>query len=1362
MYFTHRFNLLRNIGAVCAFLISTATSAQSEHPDWSTLMKDPSVSFDSIVQLHESLWPTPPSEPGSGYKPFQRYKWLYEQRLSEQGTIPSGNDVWRTWEDLKHHLASRSPMGNWQPLGPVLDDITTRDEIEGVGRTSALAFHPTDPDRMLCGTPAGGLWSSGDGGQNWSSNTDWLPTLGVSAIVYHPTNPEVVFIGTGDRDAGDAPGMGVMKSTDGGLTWALSNVGIENKTVGAMKYLQSTNALIAATNQGIFRSLDEGLTWTLETTVTFDFKDLDVHPTNDNILYAAGAGRFYRSEDGGDNWEYINEGLPSGTRMVIAVTPADPNRVYVCRSSTYVFTGFFRSDDTGLNFTEVSDSPNILGWAADGSSSSGQAWYDLCIEADWNNPDIVYVGGIRVKKSVDGGATWLDINPNYIHVDQHEFVISPYTQELYVCNDGGLYRYIDNEHWLDISTGIVNGQIYRLGQNPMNPNDALTGFQDNGTAEFNGAQWYRRGGGDGFECIYDYTDPTWRYGSIYYGQLYRTSPDFINQKIGGDGELGINESGAWSTPYLLHPDSVSTMFLGMKNVWRSKNIKHPERDSIVWQKISTNLMGNNSENMIAMRFSKADHRILYASKAQRRLARTLDAMADEVVWTNLSATLPSSLQPVNCIETHPVDTHTVYIGFNRDVWKSADGGLTWANLTADFPDVQINSIAMDTTSAWESLYIGTDQGIYYHDTAINEWISFNNGFPLASRVTELEIYYGDTPDQHRIKAATYGRGLWESDLYSTDTYPFGPVALVRNPYATNEVFGQFDAELLFYRNLELVPVTGLTIEDITVENGVLTGISGGPSEYTLQIIPADYGPVNVVLPALRAEDESGMGNYASDTLRLVYVPEPEPFGPFGPGGVGDDNSITFWLRADESTQALGGGNASDGLSVQRWTSITGTEEYDAEQSDAARMPLLVEGESGIHGKPAIEFDGVNDYLLASGVVPGRSISGYMIAETDSVAFNDHGWFASARVNNGYLMHPWKDQSSYSAEVLDAGGGYSGSPVYYIGDATAPHIYGFIHEQTDLHQVFFTVFDDQLWSFPGIHIGERNSATPIDIRMGWDYEDRYGKGRIGEHFIYNRRLFITHHNLVNNYLAMRYGIDLGLQRRYTHVAHPEELFGIGRESTFDRHVTAQGRGILQLGQAQSLDNGDYLIIGDNGSSTALTTTAFPFLSARMQREWGATETGDAGNVRVSIEASLLEEFAQPGIILTEGFSFEPGSTTSYYPFEFEGNEANVWIDFPSESVFTIGETPLLSELDLPANHVHVFPNPANEQLTMVTDGGGRTLWDFELVNVLGQTVHQGRFSGNKHEEQVTQLAVGSYRLVLKSESKMISTSVVITR
>ncbi|MFM7769274.1 MAG: hypothetical protein ACKO8Q_01820, partial [Bacteroidota bacterium] len=338
----------------------------------------------------------------------------------------------------------------------------------------------------------------------------------------------------------------------------------------------------------------------------------------------------------------------------------------------------------------MSNAPNIMGWAADGSSSGGQAWYDLGLVADQELPNVVYVGGIRLKKSTDGGATWQDINSNYVHVDQHELEINPHNNDLFVCNDGGVYWYFNNEEWKDMSNGIVNGQIYRFGQSPHNGARALTGFQDNGTAEFLGARWQRRGGGDGFECAYDKEEIGRHIGSIYYGDFFRTSSEYINQKIAGIGTNGITEEGAWSTPFVLHNDSSSWMYVGYKNVWRSKNIKHPNKDSVTWEKISTNFLSANTTDINQMRFSYANPNVLYASKGSRKLGRTSNAMSDTVVWQNISTYLPSTLVPVNAIETHKTNDSIVYVAYNKNVYKSFNGGISWTNITPNLPDVAIN------------------------------------------------------------------------------------------------------------------------------------------------------------------------------------------------------------------------------------------------------------------------------------------------------------------------------------------------------------------------------------------------------------------------------------------------------------------------------------------------------------------------------------------------------------------------------------------------------------------------------------------------------------------------------------------------
>ncbi|MFM7815048.1 MAG: WD40/YVTN/BNR-like repeat-containing protein, partial [Flavobacteriales bacterium] len=529
---------------------------------------------------------------------------------------------------------------------------------------------------------------------------------------------------------------------------------------------------------------------------------------------------FFRSEDGGQTWDWVSEVLSSGARMNIAVTPADPNVVYVIKTGTYAFSGLYRSTDAGLTFTEMSTEPNIMGWAADGTSDGGQAWYDLCMEADHNDPMTIYVGGIRVKRSVDGGATWEDIQPNYVHVDQHEMVISHHNQDLYLCNDGGLYHYADNTNWVDISKGIVTGQIYQLGQSPHNPNHTLTGYQDNGTMEFDGVYWRRRGGGDGFECAYDHTTPHWRYGSIYYGDVYRTTPEVVNEKFAGMDVLDIDEEGAWNTPYLISraDTTANTMFIGLKNVWRSTNIKTANKDDIIWNRISNNL-SSNTTNLAELEQCISNPNILYASKDNRKLFRTNNALADSVVWTNLSLSLPVAQVTVNAIETSPLDSNLVWIGFNKNVYRSSNQGANWTNITLNFPDLVINSIVLDTTHAGlEALYIGTDMGVYYKDTTLTNFIPFHEGFPTNARVTELEIYYGQSISEHRIKASTYGRGLWESDLYSAITQNFPPVAAITLTDGGNETYGSFAVDVIFYKSLNEVEMVGFNslTEDVVV------------------------------------------------------------------------------------------------------------------------------------------------------------------------------------------------------------------------------------------------------------------------------------------------------------------------------------------------------------------------------------------------------------------------------------------------------------------------------------------------------------------------------------------------------------------
>ncbi|MEI7983138.1 MAG: PKD domain-containing protein, partial [Bacteroidota bacterium] len=663
--------------------------------------------------------------------------------------------------------APRSLEGNWTSLGPSTIPLGERG-YKGLGRINAIAFHPTDVNTIYIGAPSGGLWISHDAGQTWVNTTDNLPTAGVSAIMVDYSNPAIIYMGTGDRDAGDAAGLGMMKSFDGGLTWASSNNGMGDVTVGRLLIHPSDpGTLLAATTGGIFKTTDGGLIWTNK--IAGNFKDVVFKIDNPSIIYASSNGKFYRSTDTGENWVLITAGLTTGSRGAIGVTPANPDVVYfLLTNGSSEFQGLYKSANNGTSFVEKSNSPNIMDWSCNGSGSGGQAWYDLDIAVDPTNENIIYSGGVDIWKSTNGGVSWAinshwwgDCSRPAVHADQHIFEYSPLSGKLYIGNDGGIY-WTDNggNAWNEITNGLTISQAYKLGQSATVDDLVINGYQDNGSSVFEGTNWTAVNGGDGMECAIDPVDYHYRYSTLYYGDIFRHFNNNNQGKIAGNNTNGINESGGWVTPFLIDENDPKTMFVGYKNVWRSYNIKASNVNNVIWTKISNGLTG---DNLYVLEQSPKNTNILYAAGGNK-LFRTDNSKADAPVWINLSSKLPISAT-ITDIEAHPYNEDIVYITFDNRVYMSWDKGNSWNDWTGLLPDVHISCIVYNKHSLYGT-YIGTDMGIFYRDYAFCGWSSFSNGLPVNAKITELEIYYDDAnPANDRIKASTYGRGLWESEMF---------------------------------------------------------------------------------------------------------------------------------------------------------------------------------------------------------------------------------------------------------------------------------------------------------------------------------------------------------------------------------------------------------------------------------------------------------------------------------------------------------------------------------------------------------------------------------------------------------------------
>ena len=194
---------------------------------------------------------------------------------------------------------NQSDDSDWQSVGP-FDHTNTGSWSSGQGRVNAIAVDPNNPDVMYVGAPAGGIWRSTDTGATWEPLTDQLPQIGVSGIAVDPQDSDIIYIATGDDDAGDSFGIGVLKSIDGGATWNLTGLNETNSPDSLNEIFvhpEDSNILWVATTSGVFKTIDAGDNWTNVRPGNMD--DLRLKPGDPNTLYAVTSNIFFKSTDGG-------------------------------------------------------------------------------------------------------------------------------------------------------------------------------------------------------------------------------------------------------------------------------------------------------------------------------------------------------------------------------------------------------------------------------------------------------------------------------------------------------------------------------------------------------------------------------------------------------------------------------------------------------------------------------------------------------------------------------------------------------------------------------------------------------------------------------------------------------------------------------------------------------------------------------------------------------------------------------------------------------------------------------------------------------------------------------------------------------
>jgi hypothetical protein len=808
--------------ATLSALMSIGQINSEQTRSWQDMMLDPNANFYDTQKAFYAYWEGKTPEKGMGYSVFKRWENYWSTRIDKHGNFIKPAQIQKEYskfiENYPQDNRFKSGQPVWKELGP--KNRIGKLGYMGIGRVNSIAFHPTDTATIYVGAPAGGFWITHDSGQNWATTTDNLVTAGVSAILVHPDNPDKILIGTGDRDGGNDWGVGTMISEDGGLTWEISNEGMGEITVGFFAHHETDpNTILAAGNGGIFKSTNFGETWTLVSPNQDNYRDIKYKPGDMNIAYASSNNGFFKSTDGGESWSQVTEGISASGRIVIGVSQAAPEKVYLVIGGT--FQGCFLSTDSGQSFTLRSDSPNILGGAYAGDDDRNQSWYDLYLHVDPFDDNILHVGGINTWKSIDGGITWSITShwwgdrTNEVHADHHCVAYNPLNNRMYDGNDGGIY-WTDNQgvSWTDISIGLGIGQMYKLAVSATNLNKSMAGFQDNGSATLTDNGWQTTGGGDGFECVIDPFTDAYSYSSVYYGSITRWINNSNGRNVAAEGNHGISEAGAWVTPYTLSEWDGNTMIIGYKNIWVSRNIKSD--GEIKWTKVSDNLGGRNNVNCAVVETSPVDSSLFFFARQDGMLFRT-ENILNNPLWMDLTRDMPQSGTPSD-LECHPYRRNIIYMTIGNKVYKSENLGDDWMDITLNLPNLPVNDIAYDRSSN-EGLYLGTDAGVYYKDATMSEWTLYGVDLPASVEVSELEIYYGrEKRDECKLRASTYGRGMWEIDLAQVDQ-----VALP--PYFLNAEKYEGDVELAWNPPLFASQLTGYNI----YRNGVLLETVSGNS-----------------------------------------------------------------------------------------------------------------------------------------------------------------------------------------------------------------------------------------------------------------------------------------------------------------------------------------------------------------------------------------------------------------------------------------------------------------------------------------------------------------------------------------------------
>ena len=703
------------------------------------------------------------------------------------------------------------------------------------GRVTDIAVNESNPFEFYVAAASGGLWKTADNGVTWKPVFENQAVNSIGTVAVDQRAPQTIWLGTGEATNRQSSGWGdgVYKSTDGGATWA--NMGLRNTTRIARIVVDPTNSDVVYvaspghlwgpnTERGLFKTTDGGKTWKpiLTRDENTGVVDVAVDPSDPATVYAAlyqhrrtpfgfvgggpGSGLF-KSGDGGTTWTQLTNGLPKGTvgRISISIYRKDSRIVYV-------------SVEQGLRYTSSVSYEKRLGGVYR-SEDKGDTWRFM---SDWN-PRPAYSSQLRVDPSDqsrlyamqwsvsdDSGKTWRSPRQS-LHGDDRMVWVDPRDpRHLIKADDGGVgISYDRGVKWLFV-TSLPFSQPYHVSVSTTTPYFVCAGLQDNGSwcgpsATYNAQgilndDWFRVGGGDGFNNVIDTADNTTLYSSSQYLGLTRVNLRTLETvqirpapKEGEGPKLGnwgapaprvgkkIIPAG-WNSPVIISPHNRNVIYAGMRELWKSVDrgstwtslgdlTTRVDRRSLAimgQMPADTTLSLDDGVSYFpsttSISESPAKAGVLYVGTDDGNLQVSKDGGRS---WTNVRANVPGVptgtwVAHVEASRTAPGTVYVAFDGHQADdfsnyLFRSVDFGATWTAVSTDLPVDRGIHVIREDPRAPHVLYLGTELGLYVSTDAGTSWREMR-GLPRVP-IVDLVVH----PRDNDLVVATHARGIWILD-----------------------------------------------------------------------------------------------------------------------------------------------------------------------------------------------------------------------------------------------------------------------------------------------------------------------------------------------------------------------------------------------------------------------------------------------------------------------------------------------------------------------------------------------------------------------------------------------------------------------